>query len=168
MLALTVCYPFCHFQPPIRGRSKSFIGGCSDVHLPTGGVCTRGERGGSRSPKQRVMAARMKWSPRTSTSQSSLFGIFFSLLFSSSMYSKKIDKKPPSERGTQSFFRFADLPQMWQFAICRPHIFCNLRICDLQTHCELKTSANPQKQKFSPYKYKLQMLSLKYKNEFWL
>jgi hypothetical protein len=44
-------------------------------------------------------------------------------------------------------FRFADLPQLWQFAICG---FCDLRI---QLFCGLKTSANPQLHNYS-LKYK--------------
>ncbi len=48
------------------------------------------------------------------------------------------------------FVTFVDLPHVWQFAgfaICRPNIFLDSRICDLltQTFCGLKTPANLQK-----------------------
>ncbi len=47
---------------------------------------------------------------------------------------------------TEKFVRFADLSQMWHFAICRPNLF---------VICGLKTSASPQIQTIYPLKFSI-------------
>jgi hypothetical protein len=57
------------------------------------------------------------------------------------------------------FVRFENLSKMWQFA--------NLRFADLRTKFfgGLKTFTNPQMHNFYPNKYKLKMLSFKFKDD---
>jgi hypothetical protein len=62
---------------------------------------------------------------------------------------------------TLIFFRFADLPQMLQFADLRPNIFA---ICGPNYFGGLKTSANTV-HTFSPHKYKLKIVSFKFKDD---
>jgi hypothetical protein len=78
-------------------------------------------------------------------------------------------------RAVRKYSRFHK-SQIHKFADCifldlRTFRTCgNLQICDLwnQFFGGLKTSANPQKHNFFPEKYKLKMLSFKFKDEFWL
>ncbi len=79
----------------------------------------------------------------------------------------------PQIFGLQFLLRFADLPQMWQFADLRFAdlrflLFAGLRFAGSIIFCGLTTCANPQIHNVYPYKYKLRMLSFKVKNDFWL
>jgi hypothetical protein len=56
---------------------------------------------------------------------------------------------------------------MWQFADLGFAVHIFFAICEL-TICELKTYANPQILNFIFFKYKLKMLSFKFKDDFWL
>jgi hypothetical protein len=80
-------------------------------------------------------------------------------------------------------FRNSQLnPQIYELVFIFANFCGNLRFCDLQTtyifaicgfadliiFCGLKTSANPQTHNFSLRRYKIKILSFKFKDDFWL